>query len=521
MKLNRLFVVVLAATLLLTGCIPSEYTKGIDAKDYPEKDMPVYDDAIIFEYDADDEEANITYGTEDKLDDVIEFYQDYFDDEGISLDGESEEDDEYTAKGFFEDFVFEITAGEAKGKYEEKLFKTVVEVSIEFLDDEEIEERQGGNLENDIIGFWEVISLDYGTSMEDIEGFGFAMEFLPNGKMDMFMFYINDGMTGNDWEISKDGELVYYDPTMLENVTAQVKIEKDGDDILMYITEDDGGYVLKKTDKDAFIASEGDYSDIDLFDDTDDGNKIKVPTVDEMVLVNEDGYKITLLGFEESYYGIDMKILLENTTEKELNVGTTYVIINGYSMQNSYLLGSVDPNAKLNTSISISDDELALCDIDEIATIEMVLEVEDYSTWETLFVSEPISIDTKSNFVQTYDNSGITLAEENGLKIIFKEFFEDDGIFGPYALFYVENNTDKAVTFSCDDVQMNGFMVSGYIYASVQPGTKAVIKLTFFSSDLEDNNITTIESIKLSFEAIVTDEWEYLIDTDIIELPIN
>ena len=139
---NKLLVILFfCVVLIFAGCIPSHYTKGVDADEYPDRDLPVYDDAIIFEYEEDDDEVTIKYGTEDDVDDVMDFYQDYFKDEEIALDKEDQDKDEYQAIGFYEDFLFEIDVEEARGKNEEKVFNAVVEVEIEFLSKKEIEDR--------------------------------------------------------------------------------------------------------------------------------------------------------------------------------------------------------------------------------------------------------------------------------------------------------------------------------------------------------------------------------------------
>ena len=78
MNRNKIIILILGLALILSGCIPSQYTKGVDADEYPDRDLPVYDDAVIFEYEGDDEEVSIKYGTEDDIDDVIDFYKDYF-----------------------------------------------------------------------------------------------------------------------------------------------------------------------------------------------------------------------------------------------------------------------------------------------------------------------------------------------------------------------------------------------------------------------------------------------------------
>ena len=282
MNIKKIAIMLLGIVLLFSGCIPSQYTKGVDADEYPERDLPVYDDAVIFEYEGDDNEVTIKYGTEDEVDDIIEFYQEYFEDESIILDEEEEDKDEYNAQGFYEDFLFEIEVEEAKGDTEEKVFSTVVEVAIEFLSDEQIEERQNVSIENEI---------------------------------------------SDDWA-----------------------------------------------------------------DDTP--NDIIVPEVEEKQILNQDGIIVTMKDFEKNYYSLDLNLMIENTADKEINVGLLSIIVNGYSLQDVYLTGIVEANAKLNTEISFGLDELTRCNIGEIVDIELVFELYDYEKWETISISDVISINT-------------------------------------------------------------------------------------------------------------------------------
>jgi len=526
MNKNKFLILLLGVILIFSGCIPSQYTKGVDADEYPEKDLPVYDDAIIFDYEGDNEEVTIQYGTEDDLEDVIDFYKEYFEEEGIILDNEEEDKDEYIAEGFFEDFLFEITVGEAKGDNEEKVFSTVVEVNIEFLSDEEIEERQTPDIQKEIIGFWEMISTEYDGQEQDVKGLGFAMEFYADGTLDLYFFYSSAEMTGNDWSITEDGFLTYYDPTLRETISASVAMEKKNGDEFLYITEDEGSYTLIKTDKNIFM-EDGDAFSSDWAEDwtddadTEDESNVEAPVVDEKVLLNQDGIIVTMKDFEETYYSLNLNVLIENTTAKEVDVDLISVVVNGYSLQDVYMIGTVEGNVKLNTEISFDLEELARCGIDEITDIQLVFELYDYENWETISISDVVYIYTDSNFVQTYDSSGITMVDQNGVKIVYQDFIEDDTFYGPYAVFYVENNTNKPVDFDCVNVQVNGFMLSGFFYGRVEPGTCAVLTLEFFTSDLEENDITTIETVKLAFEAYYSDDWDYFMETELMDLPIN
>ena len=396
MNRNKIIILILGLALILSGCIPSQYTKGVDADEYPDRDLPVYDDAIIFEYEGDDEEVSIKYGTEDDIDDVIDFNKDYFEDESIMLENEEEDKDEYTAEGYYEDFFFEINAEEASGDIEEKLFSTVVEVNIEYLSEEEIE----------------------ATTENNYEG-------------------------------------------------------------------------------------------------------VTTPQTDESVILNQNGIIMTMKGFEESYYTLDLNVLIENTTDKEIDVYPVSIVVNGYSLQEAYMIGTVEANAKLNTEISFYLDELERCNIGEITEIELVFELYDYDSWETISVSDVIYIDLDSNYVQTYDTSGITMVNEDGIKIVYQDFVTDDDFYGPYAVFYVENNTGKAVDVSYLDLQVNGYMISAFFYGRVESGTCAVLTLEFFSSELEENGIETIETIKIAFEAYYSDDWYSFFESDLMEVPIG
>jgi hypothetical protein len=61
-------------------------------------------------------------------------------------------------------------------------------------------------------------------------------------------------------------------------------------------------------------------------------------------------------------------------------------------------------------------------------------------------------------------------------------------------------------------------MVDGIFSSEVMIGKRVVDGITFFSSDLEDNGITEIENMELYFTVFETDDWDTIVDTDIISL---
>ena len=118
-KLALILAFVLSAAMLFTGCavitnildpLPDEYVDGVKVpRDYPDDQLEIYDDAIVFEAEEDEEEITLMYGTKDEIDDIIDFYEDLFDDNGLNVEESDDGKGEYYAKGSGEGIKFEIS----------------------------------------------------------------------------------------------------------------------------------------------------------------------------------------------------------------------------------------------------------------------------------------------------------------------------------------------------------------------------------------------------------------------------
>lgn len=116
----------------------------------------------------------------------------------------------------------------------------------------------------------------------------------------------------------------------------------------------------------------------------------------------------------------------------------------------------------------------------------------------------------------------VVLYDSNGIKIICKGYKEaGDWDLGPSLSFMIENNTNKNITVQVRDCSVNGFMIEPTCSADVAAGKKANDNMTWFSSDFEENSIETIDTIEFYFHIFDSDEWETIVDSDIISLNFN
>jgi len=82
----------------------------------------------------------------------------------------------------------------------------------------------------------------------------------------------------------------------------------------------------------------------------------------------------------------------------------------------------------------------------------------------------------------------------------------------------VENNSDKAVTVQVKDVSVNGFMVDPAFSSDVLPGKKAFDTISFLESDLQENNITDITTIELTFDIFDSVEFNTIYESENITI---
>lgn len=245
----------------------------------------------------------------------------------------------------------------------------------------------------------------------------------------------------------------------------------------------------------------------------------EVTTIEEQVIFDQDGIKITATGIaEDPFWGYELKMLVENDTDKTITVQSRNVSVNNYMLDPTMSI-EVAPGKKANDEMSFSLSSFEKCGIEKITDIEFILHIFDAESWETIIDSDIIQITTSNaaTYTQTYNDSGIVLYDVDGIKIVQQELVYDE--FWGYAVyFYVENNTDQSITIQSRDTSINGFMVNPTMSIDVAAGKKAVNDMSFLQSEISENGIESIDVIETIFHIFNTDSWESIIDTDPITM---
>lgn len=246
-------------------------------------------------------------------------------------------------------------------------------------------------------------------------------------------------------------------------------------------------------------------------------------TVQETVLVEGSGIKITAKSISyDDLFGPELKILIENSTDKDLTVQTRSASVNGYMVE-TMLSADVAAGKKANDAITFLNTDLEACGIGTLADMEFSFHVFTTDDWETYLDTEPIQLKTSAaeTYTYTYDQEGTLVYEGNGVKLVVKGLSEDGSIFGPGLVVYIHNENDKSVTVQTRDASVNGFMMDPLFSAEVAAGKHAISSVTFMDSELEENGITQITEIELSFHIYDTESWDTIVDTDPVSVSFN
>ena len=232
------------------------------------------------------------------------------------------------------------------------------------------------------------------------------------------------------------------------------------------------------------------------------GSFNKSASLDETVMVDENGVKITATGLNYTDHSVDLELSIENSSGKDLSfssgtMGYHCNSINGYMVSDGYLNCDVADGKKANETISFSYDALMLYGIDEIADMEIGFTMSDDDYNDTY--SGPRQLKTsafdahdygKDHYQETiksraamntygYDMTYFSqdpLYEENGIKLCSSGVMvNQDG--RTALLLELENTTSDMVHMTTSDIAINGLVASSVVWSSdtINPGKRGII----------------------------------------------
>lgn len=142
-------------------------------------------------------------------------------------------------------------------------------------------------------------------------------------------------------------------------------------------------------------------------------------TIEETVLVDENGVRIVATGLEYGNNMVNLNLLIENNSGQDLSfvsgsLGYSCNSVNGYMVEEGYLNVDVTAGSKANETVGFSMDGLSLYGITEVADIQIGFSISD-SDYNHSY-SGPRQV--RTSIADTHDYSVDTYKEMVGGSIV-------------------------------------------------------------------------------------------------------
>jgi len=244
----------------------------------------------------------------------------------------------------------------------------------------------------------------------------------------------------------------------------------------------------------------------------------------EQIIYDENDIKITYKGFSQAgfFKSASFDFLIENNNSQNILVTSENVSVNDFTITD-FLYEEIASGKKCNSGVTLYDYVLEENDIKDINKIEFNLKFLNPDTYETLFTSDKITITLNENA----DMGGVPedsqlIHEQDGVSVYYVKntggsWIAEDGL-----KFYIQNDTDKNIVVSSDNVTVNNFTISSaMLHAGIEAHKKANDTMDLYSTELEKNNIDKIEKVDFILKCYDTDNLDSIWETDTITITMN
>lgn len=327
---------------------------------------------------------------------------------------------------------------------------------------------------------------------------------------------------------SKESISFSYDELRLLGITEIADIELN-----FSVTNDDYDEVyselthIKTSIANEYVYLESCYRDTIVSDAAKNTYNFTVPYFVNQAIYNKDGISVKSGGFIVDEEGETALVLeVTNSTAEWISVGTSDICINGLCVENSLWSSDVVNSGKtkiinIDLSSMMDKNSWAVYGLTDIGSVSLDLVFEDAAENA---ICDPVQISLANpNITLSYNKDGQELYNANGIKIVMKGIIEDEYDFSDdiIILLLVENRSGQMISIYevYDSFSINGYMMDCSIPMIIEmpSGTTSVFEIELWESDLEENDITSIEDIiDIEFSIEITDtKWDE-IDTPVI-----
>lgn len=249
------------------------------------------------------------------------------------------------------------------------------------------------------------------------------------------------------------------------------------------------------------------------------------PTLEETVLLDEGGIKVTATGLTD--YGLggvpDLKLHVENNTDGDIMVQTSeYAAVNGCMVRG---IASIQASAgdSADDTVMFLDDEFEAAGIETVSDIKLAVRAID-ADWNEICASDFVTVKTSAyGTVETPAVDGDVLYDKDGVKVVLlgtEEEEDFDFYFPTYVKLYIENNSEQDITVKTLDFKANGEVTQCSLNAELLAGARQFTELRLDADSCTQNGITELKDLSFYFSVCDLMTWNEITKSDTVTLEL-
>ena len=245
-------------------------------------------------------------------------------------------------------------------------------------------------------------------------------------------------------------------------------------------------------------------------------------SIKQQVLYDENDIKIVAKSLEtDGTFGPELALQITNNSDTDISVKSQRATINGVMVE-SKLSSTVSAGTSSDDTLYFIKSSLEKANITTLANLEFSLEITDSTTSTVIADTEQITLETSnSSYSQSYDSSGATIVDQNGIKINVQGTENDETLNSTKIKLYIENNSEDPVTIQARNTVINSIQIDPIFSCTIMPGKIAYSSLSFDNDKLAENSISAITDLQLNFSVLDCDTLQSIFETDTVSATIN
>ena len=245
------------------------------------------------------------------------------------------------------------------------------------------------------------------------------------------------------------------------------------------------------------------------------------------VLLDRDGIRVAADWQDGDEFDGQIRLVLENNTDRPLWLTTESIVVNGFVMQYGSVYAWAEPGQTEEGYFYLDEQEVLDAGITQFQEISFQMEVVDDETYD-LLLTQPVTFrpQCEEDYVQETLQPGTVLLDQDGVLLSYQGYEPDYSLpeepcYGSLKV-YLENNTDYALGVYTLDAQVNGKKAEVYLWADLPAHSRCLALISLY--DLENLKITSwdqLETVTLTLEIGDWDTEQLLLTPEPITIAVH